>query len=470
MVFAITSTGAMAQPWQPRMTFADFDGDGELDAVEAITVWDSLISAESVAKVTLMSAGGTTIRQLSAPVPGVLFGDSVVAVEDADEDGVADVLVTAPMETTATGRGRVYLISGATGAVIASVIGPQNMIFGASLRATRNIRGDGKTDVAIAALAVDAAYNVRVVWRAYSGSSLTSLGSGLTTACQSECVIGTLVDANADEEVSQSDAVEILLAEGTVGAEAVMTDVNGDGITDVVDTQAALLVLVQPAPASCPSPLPTATETLVRMLGMPIDGSCAELAFVDVIPQAWNTSTSSCVMVQPAGIGSPCSGTGCLWRGAMSWRYWGAFPLLSGLGSIRGDGFATDSTNCGYHIRGYGSLSLGGGGLLGRASATLHFSGLAASCQWPFDVGSRTLGGYVGIGGIGAGGMSVSLFYPMAEMGQWDVTGENPLDGPSFTGAAFGAGAVQGEVKHVTRWGPGVLINPALPPIVPCVP
>lgn len=154
----------------------------------------------------------------------------------------------------------------------------------------------------------------------------------------------------------------------------------------------------------------------------------------------------------------------------MSWRYWGAFPLLSGLGSIRGDGFATDSTNCGYHIRGYGSLSLGGGGLLGRASATLHFSGLAASCQWPFDVGSRTLGGYVGIGGIGAGGMSVSLFYPMAEMGQWDVTGENPLDGPSFTGAAFGAGAVQGEVKHVTRWGPGVLINPALPPIVPCVP
>ncbi|QOJ01253.1 MAG: FG-GAP repeat protein [Phycisphaeraceae bacterium] len=465
MGFLAAGSLSLAQPWHPRMTYADFNGDGVVDQIETLTIWDSTISAEEVAHVDVVSADGTVILLLNPPATGGLFGNGAIAIEDADDDGVADLIVSAPMEPTAGGRGRVYLISGATGAVITSVAGPQDTLFGAGLRVTRDLDGDGKSDVAVASLVVDTMSNVRVVWRAYSGSWLSPLGSGLTSGCQGACRIGSLADANADDGVTEDDAVEVFLAEGTEGFEAVLTDVNGDGVTDGLDTQAAVAALFQPSPPSCPVPLPAAPETLIRMLGMWDGRVCEGDVFVEERPQMWNASTSSCLDSEYAEEGTPCSGQGCLWNGKMSWRYWSV--LLSGLGSIDGVGWALDSTGCLYSLEGDGSLDFGAGAVVGYVAADIPFRDLPVRCQWPFDVGSQTRAGFVGVP-IPLRRLSATIGFPMAEMGSWHRTSGNPV-GVGGIAVGFGGG-IQGTVTAVTlRSGP-VPPNLIAPHSVPCIP
>ena len=105
------------------------------------------------------------------------FGERSAVAGDIDGDGVPDFWVSAFQENVgaATKAGRVYLISGRTRQVIYSVTSPEpqsNQAFGFTLAAIGDVNHDGKTDFAVGAYAhTDGAFqHTGKVW-VYSGAT-----------------------------------------------------------------------------------------------------------------------------------------------------------------------------------------------------------------------------------------------------------------------------------------------------------
>lgn len=87
---------------------------------------------------------------------GSLFGWSVAAVPDVNGDGRTDYLVSAPGERVGTrdGAGRVYLFSGQTGVLLRIFFSPvfeENGNYGWSVAGVPDVNGDGRGDVLIGA-------------------------------------------------------------------------------------------------------------------------------------------------------------------------------------------------------------------------------------------------------------------------------------------------------------------------------
>src|SRR5262245_25972331 len=81
------------------------------------------------------------------------FGAAIAALSDVDGDGVADLVVGAPLEDAGLAdRGVVRVFSGANGAVKRSLLGPAaNARFGASVAGVGDVTGDGVPDFVVAA-------------------------------------------------------------------------------------------------------------------------------------------------------------------------------------------------------------------------------------------------------------------------------------------------------------------------------
>jgi len=470
-VFARSS---LAQPWTQRTNFVDVDLDGVLDPMSAVNTWDSSTSTETHASVTFFRpADGTTVRRFTAPHPNRLFANDAIAIEDVNSDGVFDLIVSAPLAPGSSRRGELMLLSGATGDVLNTQTGPINRIFAAKVRGIRDINGDGKTDLAVASLFIASGSSLTLTsgstvmceWRAYSGATLAPLGSVNPSACPTACIVGSLADVNNDTIIDVDDLSEIVGQIGSAGPSALGTDITGDGETEADDVDAAVEAILTPVPISCVGPLPASVETLVKALSL-WNVAC-ESGVLSEKSELWNATASACIVAQNQN-GSGCSGGMCVWRGNMSWKYWGAFPFLSGLGSIEGFGTGIDSAGCVYLIDGKGSISLGAGGVLGRVSASINFEGEPAPCQFPFNIGSTTKAGFAGPSGLPApAGFNLSVAWPYAEMGWWDAWGGwNDTGAIGFFGGASGA---QGEVKSIKWFGPYKLVGPIVPG-QPCMP
>ncbi|MEO0649308.1 MAG: FG-GAP-like repeat-containing protein [Planctomycetota bacterium] len=124
----------------------DFDEDG---------IDDLLIgSPGGFGAVTVHSgATGETLAQFSSGIQGEVFGAVAITVGDVDEDGVPDFAVSAPRAfADAFEIGRVELISGQTGDVLAEYNGSQvDERFGAALILVGDVDGFGLPDLAIGA-------------------------------------------------------------------------------------------------------------------------------------------------------------------------------------------------------------------------------------------------------------------------------------------------------------------------------
>lgn len=130
----------------------DLDGDGRADLVVGAQGEDVAGVAEAGRAHVFSGATGSLIYTVSTPNPadGGWFGSSVVSVPDADADGVADLAVAAVRESGNDSRaGRVYIVSGATGAVLHTLSGPDPGAmtqFGTSLSAGGDAGGDADGD------------------------------------------------------------------------------------------------------------------------------------------------------------------------------------------------------------------------------------------------------------------------------------------------------------------------------------
>jgi hypothetical protein len=129
---------------------------------------------------------GALLRTLVSPNPenGAHFGIAV-AVRDTDGDGKADIIVGAPGETVGgnAGQGRAYVFSGATGAVLRTLVSPNpeaNASFGLAV-AGGDVNNDARADIVVGSTGETVAGNAgqgrAYVFSGRDGSLLRTLTS-----------------------------------------------------------------------------------------------------------------------------------------------------------------------------------------------------------------------------------------------------------------------------------------------------
>jgi glycosylphosphatidylinositol phospholipase D len=163
----------------------DLNGDGK---------WEILVGAsgETVAgnigagrAYILSGAGGGVLQTLVTPNPKASggFGGSVARIGDVNSDGKSDVLVGALSEDAAstTGSGRAYVFSGASGALLSTLVSPNATsggAFGSSVAAVPDVNGDGVQDIVVAALYEKRVYVFSGATRSLLQTLISPVGSG----------------------------------------------------------------------------------------------------------------------------------------------------------------------------------------------------------------------------------------------------------------------------------------------------
>ncbi len=123
----------------------DYDGDGYPEMLVAACGYSSARGEVYV----LSTKDGSTLRRYEGAADGFRYGSNVAALGDVDADGVSDYAIQAWLNFFGGGqKGRVYVYSGATGALLWKVTGIANSDrLGTSIADGGDIDGDGHADV-----------------------------------------------------------------------------------------------------------------------------------------------------------------------------------------------------------------------------------------------------------------------------------------------------------------------------------
>ncbi|HEX9953211.1 MAG TPA: T9SS type A sorting domain-containing protein [Rubricoccaceae bacterium] len=128
-------------------------------------------------------ATGLLVRTIVSPSPEISggFGNSVSGVADANGDGRGDLLVGASEEDGgALDSGRAYLISGATGVVLRTLLSPapaNEGEFGSSVDGVPDTDGDGRGDLVVGAYAENAGAGAAYLFSGGTGTLIRALTS-----------------------------------------------------------------------------------------------------------------------------------------------------------------------------------------------------------------------------------------------------------------------------------------------------
>jgi FG-GAP repeat len=243
-------------------------GDVDSDGVADWLVWDPRARMEYVTligEIRLVSgATGTTIRSHSGTVPGTQSEHVLAAAGDLDSDGIPDYAIGTPDVPLG---GRIEVRSGATGAILWAMTGsvytpispfpiPAPDRLGASICAPGDITGDGVPDLAIGAPGASSAsgtdHGLVVVRSGATGlvSSLPgtpslALGMGLCGPGDldgngiADLIVGLGGQWGGVRAYAGGTAATLWTVPGATGLPigkvlAAASDVNGDGVKDVV--------------------------------------------------------------------------------------------------------------------------------------------------------------------------------------------------------------------------------------------
>ncbi|MGQ0552414.1 MAG: FG-GAP-like repeat-containing protein [Planctomycetota bacterium] len=123
---------------------ADYDGDGRPDLLLSVQM-EVPYEAQIVRVVS--GATGATIQRFEHAVDYSHFGRYMDVLGDVDGDGIPEVLIGDPTDgTMGNTAGAVFLYSGGSGALIATLYGWSNSEFGTSVRRAGDVDADGYED------------------------------------------------------------------------------------------------------------------------------------------------------------------------------------------------------------------------------------------------------------------------------------------------------------------------------------
>ena len=156
----------------------DVNGDGVPDLLIGVPKKDVSDDLPDVGTAYIFSgADGSLIRSLDPPTQDAngRFGTAVANAGDVDHDGVNDILIGAP------GASRAYVFSGATGALIFTMISPaapnadKLPSFGSAVAGGQDVDGDGTPDFVIGAPNQNGLQGAAYVFKGSKGTLLRSL-------------------------------------------------------------------------------------------------------------------------------------------------------------------------------------------------------------------------------------------------------------------------------------------------------
>jgi hypothetical protein len=132
-------------------TIGDIDGDGRSDFIYSSPFMDTNGKTNNGIVRVHSGATGAMVYEFHGPLQGDEYGYAVDGAGDIDGDGVPDFLITRLVQANRyTGEASVH--SGATGAVIHTVVGAQSYdYFGVSGAGVGDVNGDGFDDFAVGA-------------------------------------------------------------------------------------------------------------------------------------------------------------------------------------------------------------------------------------------------------------------------------------------------------------------------------
>ncbi len=197
----------------------DTDGDGRGDFLVGAFGQSPVPGLERAGRAYLFSGADRSLRfTLVSPneQDGGLFGSAVAGVPDVNGDGRGDLLVGAYVETTGSspaGAGRAYLFSGANGALLRTLVSPNEEFagyFGGDVAGVPDVDGDGRGDLLVGAYSEDPGGRP-------DGAGQAHLFSGATGA-----LLRTL--ASPDPKALGLFGISV----------AGVRDVNGDGFGDLL--------------------------------------------------------------------------------------------------------------------------------------------------------------------------------------------------------------------------------------------
>ncbi len=147
----------------------DYDGDGYPEMLVAAYGYSSAQGEVYV----LSTKDGSTLRRYEGIADGFQYGSNVAALGDVDADGVRDYAVQARLPILGLEeKGRVYVYSGATGALLWKVTGIAKYDrLGTSIAEGGDIDGDGHADVLCGGEQSSTGVDARGHFDGYSGAT-----------------------------------------------------------------------------------------------------------------------------------------------------------------------------------------------------------------------------------------------------------------------------------------------------------
>ena len=228
----------------------DLDGDWVVDVV---------VTADRAQTVTAFSGmTGAQLWQMGGGALSGRFGQALTVTDDLDGDGVRDVLVGAPLDTTlGTNEGAAYAFSGKSGALLLTITASNSQLdFGSQVAGAHDVDGDGTPDLLVSNpnwgsnAAKDDAFGSAWIFSGKSGAQLLQVtGSTLDQGLGSSLLAWSDADTDGVPDFiagdRQSGVVRILssVTGNTLktynpkrGNSPIRTlsDLDGDGIPDFV--------------------------------------------------------------------------------------------------------------------------------------------------------------------------------------------------------------------------------------------
>lgn len=210
----------------------DIDNDGVPDVIGG---GPAASSGRGTARV-YSGADGTLLQVWNGAAAGDRFGTAVGRAGDVDNDGVDDVIISAPFDDTAgLNFGRVYVYSGATRQVLLTFDGEAtNDAFGSAVGGDVDFDGDGHADLMVGAPSAGPGNRGRIY--VYSGMTGTLLFAPIDAAVNGGALGQFWIESPGD--VDNDGTADIYAADisaaGSTGHAYVFSGVDGSLIHQIV--------------------------------------------------------------------------------------------------------------------------------------------------------------------------------------------------------------------------------------------